>query len=579
MGRDERGDGRISWRTWSGEAFEEARRRDAPVLLAIGAPWCHWCHVMDERSYSDPDVVRIVQDRFVPVRVDADRRPDVDARYNLGGWPTTAVLNPEGRLLTGATYVPAGALRDWLSRVADSYSGGAVPEGIDSVAAEAGDVTRSEVSWEVYDEVLDILQAAYDEVHGGFGKQMKFLFPEALELWAQAARLEGPEDAPEKLRHTLDRMIEGGIRDEVEGGFFRYATSRDWSSPHYEKLLSDNAAMLVALLHAHGATGESRYLAVAGEVVRYLDSVLWLGEPSGWAGSQDADQDYYSLDARGRSQREAPRIDRTFYVDRNAHAASAMLQAGPVLRRTELVDRALSAVDTILGDAVRASQDGIQAAHYFEGDGPGEGWGFLGDQSALGEALARAYEASGDRGWLDGCRELAMHCLAELRDPRGVFYDRPEDPREPGAVGRPRFDLVLNARAARWLSRLSALTGDESFSEAAQAALAAVGGARRGYGPASAVYALAVAEAMLPWAVVGVSGEAAPAGGGAGLHRAALAAGLPAVAVNPLGPGPEGDGRSKAYVCIEARCLEPAEEPEALSESLRAARASGRRAH
>src|SRR5579871_2986360 len=113
----------IAWSSWGPEAFERARAQDKPILLAISAVWCHWCHVMDETSYSDPGVIATINERYVPVRVDNDRRPDVNARYNMGGWPTTAFLAPDGTLLTGATYLPPETLRRALDDVASFYAG------------------------------------------------------------------------------------------------------------------------------------------------------------------------------------------------------------------------------------------------------------------------------------------------------------------------------------------------------------------------------------------------------------------------------------------------------------------------
>src|SRR5579883_2127179 len=184
----------IAWRPWEAATFAQAQAEDKPILLAISAVWCHWCHVMDETSYSDPEVIETINERFIPIKVDTDRRPDVNARYNMGGWPTTAFLTPNGETLYGETYVTPGRMLGLLQYVAEYYRThkdeivGEVTKHDAAVKAAEAAPTAGELSPEIVAEISDSLKANFDFAYGGFGTQPKFPHPEALvfaiEEWA-----------------------------------------------------------------------------------------------------------------------------------------------------------------------------------------------------------------------------------------------------------------------------------------------------------------------------------------------------------------------------------------------------------
>ena len=242
----------VRWRPWSAETFEAARAADKPILLSISAVWCHWCHVMDETSYSDQRVIELANSEYVPVRVDNDLRPDINQRYNMGGWPTTAFLTPQGDVLTGATYLPPDQMAGALRKVAEFYRANRpaiaaeVLEGRRRagalVAASAGSLDPALV-----DRVLGAVESAYDPEHGGFGTAPKFPQTDAIALLAEQAVLRDEPRLREMARHTLHAMAGGGSYDHVEGGFFRYSTTEDWSVPHFEKMLEDHGGLLAGL--------------------------------------------------------------------------------------------------------------------------------------------------------------------------------------------------------------------------------------------------------------------------------------------------------------------------------------------
>ena len=316
----------IKWHAWSKEAFEEARLARKPVLLSISAVWCHWCHVMDETTYSHPSVIDIINRDYVPVRVDNDVRPDINQRYNMGGWPTTAFLTSSGDILTGATYLPPDEMASALVRIAGYYSNNQ-PE-ISARVLEARKraalgVERSagELEAGLVDQVVDAVRNAYDPEYGGFGVAPKFPQSDALLLLLEQAAVRGDEELRRMAVHTLEQMYRGGTYDDVEGGFFRYSTTQDWSVPHFEKMLEDHAG----LVHALGLAGMSEALE---KTVAYLDRVLRDPRSGLYAGSQDADEHYYAMDAEGRASAQAPFVDRRVYTSWNAALAVAYLGAG-----------------------------------------------------------------------------------------------------------------------------------------------------------------------------------------------------------------------------------------------------------
>src|SRR5713226_2431397 len=278
----------IRWRGWSEGAFAEAGKLDRPILLSISAVWCHWCHVMDETTYSNSGVIDLINREYVPIRVDNDVRPDINQRYNMGGWPTTAFLTPSGDILTGATYLPADQMADALARVAGYYRtnqpeiANRVLEGRkragSGVARSAGTLADG-----IVDEVVEAVKNAYDPEYGGFGSAPKFPQTDAILLLLEQAQLDADPELRAMATHTLEMMATGGTYDPVEGGFFRYSTTQDWSVPHFEKMLEDHAGLVNALALA----GLQEAL---DTTTGYLDRVLRDPVTGLYAGSQDADE-------------------------------------------------------------------------------------------------------------------------------------------------------------------------------------------------------------------------------------------------------------------------------------------------
>jgi uncharacterized protein YyaL (SSP411 family) len=513
----------VRWRPWSSDAFAEAKSEDKPILLAISAVWCHWCHVMDETTYSDHQVIDLVNREYVPVRVDNDVRPDVNQRYNMGGWPTTAFLTPEGDILTGATYLPANQMADALARIAAYYRGnkpeivGRVLEGRKKAgainAASAGSLDPGLV-----DRVLGNVENAYDETHGGFGGAPKFPHTDAIALLAEQSLLRGEPRLMEMARHTLAQMAGGGTYDHVEGGFFRYSTTQDWSVPHFEKMLEDHSGLVSAL----ALTGQGEIL---DDAVRYLDTVLRDPASGLYAGSQDADEDYYARDSEGRAQLEPPYVDRRVYVAWNCALACAFLEADLRLGRPQLREHALELLESVF-TRYSAPEGGLLHTDGVGGQLADQVWGML--------AAVRA-------GWEERARALLRHLEERYGDPElgGYFDHAGED--QLGRLGDRLKPLAENSVAAIALHELGE-------AEKAEGALQSIASLPRQYGLMAAVFARALDRVRRPPIKVTTTNRE--------LARAALAA-HPYASVE-LG------GDQRAVVCVGTVCLAPVATPEAV---------------
>ena len=532
----------INWHAWSPEAFEEARRSGRPVLLSISAVWCHWCHVMDETTYSHAGVIDLINREYVPVRVDNDVRPDINQRYNMGGWPTTAFLTASGDILTGATYLPPDQMVDALGRVASYYRTNqseiatrvleARKRAGAGVARSAGELDPKQV-----DEILGSVTAAYDAEYGGFGVAPKFPQTDAILLLLEQAQVRSDQRLRQMAVHTLETMAGGGTYDHVEGGFFRYSTTQDWSVPHYEKMLEDHGGLVDGLALA----GMSDVL---DRTASYLDSVLRDPKTGLYAGSQDADEHYYSMDAEEREQHGAPYVDRRVYTSWNAALAIAYLDAWLLLDRPAMRDHASRLLDRLFHDAYRRGEG---MAHSTAVGGQ------LGDQVWSMWAAARAFEAGLGDAWLRVAHELADHIEESYADPLlGGYFDRSGGD-ELGRLGERIKPLTENSVAAMALIELDVLEGDPAspLRERSRRALESVAALPRQYGLMAAAFARALDRSGHAVKITTKNPELARAGRLA--HPYAVI-------------DPRGDAR--AVVCVGTICLAPVTTPEAVVEAV-----------
>jgi uncharacterized protein YyaL (SSP411 family) len=538
----------INWHPWSPAAFDEARQSGRPILLSISAVWCHWCHVMDETTYSHAGVIDLINREFVPVRVDNDVRPDINQRYNMGGWPTTAFLTSSGDILTGATYLPPDQMADALARVASYYrtNQAEIASRVLEARKRAGSgVARGagELDDEIVESILDAVTAAYDPEYGGFGNAPKFPQTDAMLLLLEQAQVRSDPALRQMAVHTLEMMAAGGTYDHVEGGFFRYSTTQDWSVPHFEKMLEDHAGLVTGVALA-GMTP------VLDTTTGYLDRVLRDEKTGQYAGSQDADEHYYSLDADERAQGSAPYVDRRIYTAWNAAIGVAYLDASLRCERPLLREHAAM----LLGHLFDAAHRTGQGMTHAEGVG-----GQLGDQVWSLWAAVRAHSAGLGDTWLPAAKDLAAHLEERYADPElGGYFDHAGGD-QLGRLSEPIKPLVENSVAAMALIELDILIGDPAapYRARARRALASVAALPRQYGLMAAVFARALDRTRHAIKVTTLNTE---------LARAAVLAHPYAVV--------EHGGDQRAVICAGTICLAPVSTPAGVAGALQEAAAA-----
>ena len=565
----------IAWSQWGDDAFERAQRENKPMLLGISAVWCHWCHVMDETTYSDDEIIHLINDRFVPVRVDNDLRPDINARYNMGGWPTTAFLTPTGEVMAGMTYVPPDQMRDVLNQVSTYFKDNreSIEEKIAELtknraaAASAEAASDDALSDQILRDVLNSAVDAYDPVFGGFGTEPKFPHTDAIDLLLHAYLRFGDRDALHMARKTLDYMTKGGTYDQEWGGFYRYSTKRDWSVPHYEKMLEDNVLLLHDLCKLYRITEDASHRDYIDRTIAYLDT--WLSDPATGAfyGSQDADEEFYPLPAEERTRYEAPYVDRRIYASWNAMAIRAYLEASWTRGRAAYRERALKALDYVW-EHLFSPATGVH--RYLSPEGPKIG-GLLGEQAWTMAALLDAFEVAARPADLQRARLLAEFMIEQLMSDTGGFFDTTSEHDTLGRLSMRQKPVKENAVAAEALIRLARITHEQRYEDVARRALAQFADVAESQGYFASDYARAVDLLLNPGADVKI---VAHAGDGAGpLHLAALALPVPDRIVRiidaadakaladealPAHPAPA------AYACYGTLCSAPVTTPDDL---------------
>jgi uncharacterized protein len=291
----------VHWQEWSNEVFALARKLDRPIYLDIGAIWCHWCHEMDRESYENPGIAALINDLFIPVKVDRDVRPDIDTRYQgavtelsgSGGWPLTVFLTPDGNVFYGGTYLPPDTLKAVLPQAAQGYRKdreriASTAEALRRHVAALSAATPAMLSAEVVQGAVDDIRRSFDSAEGGFAGAPKFPMSNAVALLIDRYVQTGDRRLLEMVTKTLDKMATGGVRDQLSGRFHRYTTDRNWRLPHFEVMLYTQAEVLSTYLDAYALTGNELYRQVAEELIAFLKS-SFSGPEGGFFATQDAD--------------------------------------------------------------------------------------------------------------------------------------------------------------------------------------------------------------------------------------------------------------------------------------------------
>lgn len=492
----------MTWQEWTNEAFTTARDRGVPVLLFVHASWCRWCRQLEHDVLESERARALIQERFVAIKVDKDRRPDIEARYSKGGWPTLAYLDDSGELIAADNYLELEPLCKRLELVADYYKENR--EAIEARIQEAENERQAELeasrvrvgprartaslSLDIVDDVARTVLDSSDPKYGGWGERHKFPHPEAIDFalirWSQT----GDGDMLDLVFRTLRNMQNGEIHDRVDGGFYRYATQPDWSVPHFEKMLDSNSQRLHAYLEAYQALGDESFRTTSEGILDWMHTTLLDEETQAFRGSQDASPEFARLRSREeRAKATPPTCDPTIYTNWNAMAVSTLLKARQVLGDRRYEEQALRTLDFLL-DALYDEQRGLY--HYW--DGSAHLFGMISDHAYTLRALIDAAQYAGENRYLGVAEKLANLSIEILRSDTGGFYDTAYDPGARGGLRRRNRSILENAVLAEALLRLSHLTRQDDYRDTAREALASFVLDYKRYGHFVAGYARAV---------------------------------------------------------------------------------------
>jgi uncharacterized protein YyaL (SSP411 family) len=570
----------ILWRAWGQDALEEAKKQDRLILLSLSAVWCHWCHVMDETTYSNEEIIAFINDHFIPIRVDSDMRPDIDTLYNQGGWPSTVIMTPKGEVLAGGTYVPPDDMLGRLKRISDIFQNdrstitGWLEETKTAMAQRdlsGGEVASAPGETDLQ-AIVKVLAEAFDEQHGGFGAGQKFPNPETIDfLLAQYAEKQDPL-VKRIVTTTLDHMAKGGLYDDVDGGFFRYATKQDWSEPHYEKMLDVNAGMIKNYAEASQVLGKSDYKKIVRKCVRYVSSNLYDAASGAFFGSQDADEGYYQ--SRKRKRMTTPAVDRTVYADSSALMISALVSAYGAVGERQYLDMARKGADYLL-ENLFVKDAGF---YHFSRNGAGQLEGLLSDNTLAGSALLDLYNVTGEKRYLNASKEINSLITCKFYDAGAKRFRLSlaaplAAPVAPGILSKVN-DNLANYRAIRFIGRMSYVAESTDQQKIRDEALAALNGTYQDFTPNAAAYGNALLWAMGDPVEITVIAK----GKAARSYLAAIrSVSVPKKSVRVLSIAEDGDlikklgypKREAVYVCAGKRCSKPVTKPGKLKGALK----------
>lgn len=453
----------IAWQPWSDDVFKTAQKENRFVLLDLEAVWCHWCHVMDEKTYSNAKVIELVGQRYLPVRVDQDSRPDLSNRYENYGWPATIIFAPDGQeLVKRAGYIPPEIFASLLQAVIDDPTPGP------SVQAPAKiDYTKSAF---LTDELRRTLRASYfdhyDFKNGGFGFSQKFLQWDAVEL-AMLGAARGDKKEEKMARDTLRLQVK--LLDPAWGGVYQYSTGGNWNAPHFEKIMAMQAENLHIYALAYGQWRESLYLQTAEAIARYLETFLKSPEGAFYT-SQDADlvrgehsAEFFKLGDGARRKRGMPSIDKHIYARENGWAVVGFTTLYAVTGEKKYLETAQTAARWIL----KNRSLGHGGFRHDEKDSAGP---YLGDTLAMARAQLALYAATGERDWLKGAEKSAQFIdktFLPAGDLPGYWTVKPQR----RASLPPVFQRDENIALARFANLLAQYTGEARHHQIAERAM------------------------------------------------------------------------------------------------------------
>ena len=559
----------VNWLHWGPAAFDKAQEENKPILLSISAVWCYWCHVMDDETYSDPEVQDLLNEHFVTIRVDNDHRPDINFRYNVGGWPTTAFLTGHGGLIGGATYLPPEQLISMLAEFAEAYKNDRptlYTQARDLMNHRKAHASRFVASEELEESMVDrvarVVAGAYDSANGGFGSEPKFPNPSILRFVNHLYRTSGEKFYAAMLTKTLDGMSGGQVWDNSDGGFFRHCAQADWGQPQLEKMVEDNLGLAREFLEAGILLDRSRYRETAKRIINYMMEQLYDPAAPGFRGSQGAHSDYFALSPDQRTDEAQPAPDPSCYANSNGLAVTVLLDAAWKLGDSTLQTTALQVLERLDSMAQTGS-----FSHVYSEQGPLDAPALFTDWAWLLTALMQAHGNTANESYLERAVAVAQIMMERFFDQDGGgFYDIEEQSEAIGHLQIREKTLIDNTVAAQALVRLHQSTRNEDYRQVAEAALSVFVDTFREQGEFAADYGLAVH--LLKNDMVEVTVEGRPEDPGCQkLLAAASRLSQPNLDIKTV-VAADGDHIARAHVCLDTVCLPPVDSPAELADAV-----------
>jgi uncharacterized protein YyaL (SSP411 family) len=470
--------GELAWADLNAETFARARAEGRIVLIDGSAEWCHWCHVMEATTYGDPEVRKLLGERFLPVKVDVDTRPDFEERYEDWGWPATVLMTADAEEIGKFRgYIPPAKFLDVLRSAAAApvpLTNGSTAK---ATAMQPGPLSEAQVT-AAASRAQRALDSLWDPKEGSWGDEQKVpLYWD--NAWALAQATAGDDSARKRALFTLDQQRP--IIDPVWGGICQYSTNGDWLHPHYEKLTAYQAGAIDNYATAFALTRDEHWLATAQLVRGFVDHFM-TGPEGGFYATMDADlnahdaskpfvsgHEYYAKDDAARRALGIPRVDSHEYGRENGLVIASYVTLGMAAHDSTAIAtaeraaaRILATHATRLGGIAHAASDDVRVL-------------YLADNAAFGFALVRLYEATHDSRYLESARPIAEFLLRELQDSGGGFLASTPDPTAMGVLAARRKPFEDNVMAIRFLARLSRFAPSDTYRSAIGRALAVVG--------------------------------------------------------------------------------------------------------
>jgi len=475
----------IEWNEWNKESFKKAATDKKPILLDIHGVWCHWCHVMDQTSYTDPEVIEIINKDFIPIKVDTDKNPDVNKRYNQGGWPSTVFLTPTGQIITGTTYVPPDSLKDMMFKVIEAFKD-IKPTEVNLESKKLKVNNNIKIDNKIVENIMDDMLNKFDFDYGGFGIQPKFPMPDAINLAFNQYSKSKNKDYLIITRVTLNNMK--GIFDNIEGGFYRYSVTQQWNEPHYEKMMETNAGIIHNYLQGFEIMKNDEYKEIAQKSLNYIKTNL-SNEDGAFYGSQDADEEYYPQNLEERKKHGMPFIDKDIYTDLSSMMISTYCYAHKILNNEYYKDFAIKSIKFLLD---KNYDEKFGMFHFYDRKRkflPG----MLADNVYFIQALIDVFEITKDKIYLNTAEKLNKFVINNFMDETDkCFFDKISNPDDIGFLKFRDKTIIENSIVAINLLRLLKLTDNKEYQKIAEDILKAFNSEYKNYSFQGAMYGLAV---------------------------------------------------------------------------------------